>query len=176
MSVLEQSDGLRYRPLKRVDAVVVHTSNTPATVEKPIQHLVWTSRKRGVLSIGYHFVIDREGFIHAFRPHWIMGTHTPGYNHRSLGVCLMGEHTFTDHQRVALACLVGSILKEHPEAKIAKPSEVVRYKSPVDPKVDLAEILRRADLHEATPLSVMYPRRDHLSVVEPRYIPNKETL
>jgi N-acetyl-anhydromuramyl-L-alanine amidase AmpD len=44
----------------------------------------------GLLEAGYHFAVARDGKVFTLRHHMSIGTHTPGHNHDSLGVCLIG--------------------------------------------------------------------------------------
>ncbi|MFH0752768.1 MAG: peptidoglycan recognition family protein [archaeon] len=74
--------------------IVHHTQRTkdfPAYVK--LRHV----RVRGWEHIGYHFLIGRgrpftrEGKLYMGRPERYVGAHALGYNHRSIGVCLIGD-------------------------------------------------------------------------------------
>ena len=68
--------------------------------------------------IGYHFVIYRDGSVHAGRPIEQIGAHTSGYNANSIGICYIGgcakdgktpKDTRTEAQRSALVKLVAEL-------------------------------------------------------------------
>ena len=44
---------------------------------------------RGFIDVGYHYVIKRDGTVQAGRPLERQGAHVQGYNHLSVGVCLI---------------------------------------------------------------------------------------
>ena len=76
-----------------------------------------------MLEIGHHIVVDRHGISHVFRPIETMGNHTPGHNHESLSVCLVGGidekgvpcENFTNAQFDTAAYLLAMAVKEWPE-------------------------------------------------------------
>ena len=47
------------------------------------------SRKR--FHIGYHYYINRKGWVTSLRPENVIGQHCEGYNQRSIGVCIEGK-------------------------------------------------------------------------------------
>lgn len=108
---------LTYRPRKATNAIVLHDSHTPPSVISGEDHLTIQGRIKGLLSVGYHFIIDRDGQVQECRPHATMGSHCPGRNHDTIGVCLMGglsdagdqEDNILAQQLVALRTLVMGI-------------------------------------------------------------------
>jgi GT2 family glycosyltransferase len=71
------------------DWIVIHHSATDelCSVTKIRQaHL-----DRGWDDIGYHWLIDQQGFLHKGRPDHIPGAHVLGFNERSLGICVIGN-------------------------------------------------------------------------------------
>ncbi len=114
-----------YRLRPRTDLLLLHSSRLP--INYTTQHfpqLVAKGRGQGRLDIGYHFVIEQDGTTHKGLPLDAVGTHCPGFNHNSIGVCLAGgadnTDNFTDHQKEALRILwiaLGSTLpvKAHTE-------------------------------------------------------------
>ena len=47
---------------------------------------------RGWAGIGYHACVEPDGRIAEGRPTWAVGAHAKGYNHESLGLCLVGNY------------------------------------------------------------------------------------
>jgi len=82
-------------PLKRVEYLIVHHSEReydfPFFIK--IRHKVL----RGWEDSGYHFLIGNgkllteEGKIYQGRPEEMQGAHARGYNHNSLGICVIGN-------------------------------------------------------------------------------------
>lgn len=85
---------------RRYDHVIVHCSATSASQEIGAAEIDKWHKKRGWDGCGYHIVIRRDGTIETIddgvptRPFGEQGAHVgdcgPGWNARSLGVCLIG--------------------------------------------------------------------------------------
>lgn len=84
-------------------------------------------KQRGWDSIGYHYVIRRNGQIEKGRDESIAGAHCRGYNQSSIGVCCVGgvaedgktpEDTRTEEQKRALVQLVRTLKRKYPIATI----------------------------------------------------------
>lgn len=73
------------------------------------------------LSIGYHYVIRRDGTVETGRPVSEAGAHAKGYNSTSIGICLVGgidkqgrsEDNYTPEQWAALLELVVKLKKAY---------------------------------------------------------------
>jgi N-acetylmuramoyl-L-alanine amidase len=117
--------------------LILHDSHTSLDVSKPQEILRWQGRARGLLDIGYHLIIDRTGNIHRLRDLEAVGSHTPGYNHLSIGVCLIGgrdetgkhvEDNFTTAQRTALRLVALAFVRQYPEGRVVGHRELGGYK------------------------------------------------
>lgn len=90
----------------------------------------------GLLEVGYHLVIDREGFVHYIRDVLSMGSHCPAYNHISIGVCLIGgldangDHSddFTLLQIGSLHWICGGFLRQWSAGRIRGHNELKGYR------------------------------------------------
>ena len=68
----------------------------------------------------------------------IMGAHAAGYNHKSIGVCMVGgmaddlsaEDNFTDHQWTALKDLIKQLKVDYPDADIIGHNEISKKECP----------------------------------------------
>lgn len=69
-------------------------------------------------SIGYHYVIYRNGALATGRDEPEIGAHVTGFNQKSIGICLVGTDRFRIAQWVALRELVTALLQRYPEARI----------------------------------------------------------
>jgi len=103
------------------EAIVIHCAAT-----KPDQDIGWYEidrwhRAKGWFSGGYHYVVRRDGTVEKGRPDDKAGAHAKGYNHFTLGVCLVGgidkdgkpENNFTDAQWLALTKLLVELALKH---------------------------------------------------------------
>lgn len=84
-------------------------------------------RERGFNEIGYHFVIRRDGSRETGRNINAVGAHVVGYNHKSVGICLVGgvsrdsktpENNFTKEQWATLNITLHELHEEFPRAVI----------------------------------------------------------
>lgn len=67
----------------------------------------WRQRQNYDLkAIGYHYVIDRAGYVETGRHLDEIGAHAKGYNQKSIGICLVGTDAFSPGQWGSLAHLV----------------------------------------------------------------------
>jgi N-acetyl-anhydromuramyl-L-alanine amidase AmpD len=81
---------------------------------------------RGWATIGYHYVIRRDGEIEQGRPESVAGAHVAGHNYDSIGICLVGgvddsnqpEANYTDDQWKALEHLVRQLLVRYPGSSV----------------------------------------------------------
>ena len=84
---------------KDIDAIVIHCSATKEGKDYTVKDIEKWHKERGFKEIGYHFVIYRDGSVHAGRELPKDGAHanTPGvsgksYNLHSIGICLSLIH------------------------------------------------------------------------------------
>lgn len=121
---------IKYKPLlpKRVAFLVVHCAATRPSMDWDISDIRREHLKRGFIDVGYHYVITRDGRVQEGRPLDRQGAHVSGYNHLSIGVCLIGgvseddvdvpENNFTFEQFAALATLLPQLQEKFPTAEI----------------------------------------------------------
>lgn len=108
---------IEYKVRTHTRKIIVHDSHTKPDIERVINWLRWNGRRQGLLDIGYHFVIDRDGNVTEARPMALIGTHCAGHDLDSIGICLIGglsaggevEDNFTEDQRRSLFDLVRSL-------------------------------------------------------------------
>ena len=77
---------------KTTDYIVVHSTNTKPNVDLSARDIDERHRKRGLLKIGYHCVIKRDGTIELGRPFNEIGAHLQDYDIKSVGICIIGGH------------------------------------------------------------------------------------
>lgn len=79
-----------YRRRLTTTRIILHDSHTPATIKDVTAWLLVEGRVRGLLTVGYHYVIERDGRVRTTRDPDSVGSHLRHHNHDSVGVCLAG--------------------------------------------------------------------------------------
>ncbi len=123
--------------------LIVHDSHSAPDAEQPLDVLRWRGRKMGLLEIGYHLIVDRSGAVHRIRDVLAVGSHCPGYNHTSVGVCLIGGlgernahvDNFTEAQKLSLTFIAEAFLRQWPMlAQVVGHNELRGYKNTGRPR------------------------------------------
>ena len=115
--------GLDTHKLEKPQVIVIHHTAIPSLqgsldVFKPAT--LPPNRKYigrfGRLNVGVHYVVARDGTIWSLLPEDIIGRHTIGLNHLSLGIENVGanEKELTEAQMEANARLVAAMVRRHP--------------------------------------------------------------
>jgi len=145
---------IRTMPRSRlIDLIVVHCSDSDYGNAVLIDR--W-HRARGWRSIGYHYVILNgypdedssrlhrpqfwlDGFIEAGRQVERIGAHVRGWNHNSIGICMIGRNQFTQLQFEALQKLIADIRRSHRDARLCGHYELLRPGDPPKtcPNIDM---------------------------------------
>ncbi len=95
------------RNLSEIQYVVLHHSATASGNADVFREY---HKSLGWSDIGYHFVIcngqgGEDGEVQPGRPVTMVGAHAIGYNHNSLGICLVGDFTKTKPTKAQLESL-----------------------------------------------------------------------
>jgi N-acetyl-anhydromuramyl-L-alanine amidase AmpD len=107
--------------------IVVHCSATPPDADIGADEIRrWHVEDNGWSDIGYHYVIRRAGVIEHGRSLDYQGAHVRGYNHESVGICLVGgvskdgqpDANFTAAQYGSLESLISLLLPRFPGAAV----------------------------------------------------------
>lgn len=111
-----------------VKFIVVHCSATKPSMNVGRAEIEQWHRQRGMLAIGYHYVIRRDGKVEEGRAVTHQGAHVSGYNHRSIGVCWVGgvrenaamsiQDNRTVEQKKSMALLITQLTAQFPSAKV----------------------------------------------------------
>ena len=80
-------------PRQHTSHIIIHCSATRPSQDIDAKEIDRWHRARGFLEIGYHFVIKRDGTIEEGRTIQETGAHAKKYNHKSIGICLVGGVT-----------------------------------------------------------------------------------
>ena len=117
---------VQFKPRQATDAIFVHCSATPPTMDIGRETIEMWHKQQGWLAIGYHFIIKRDGTVESGRPVDVVGSHVKDWNSRSVGVCLVGgidakgkfEANFTPAQMDALRNKLDELKSLYPQADI----------------------------------------------------------
>ena len=113
--------------MRNINEIIVHCSATPEGKDFTVADITRWHKARKFRTIGYHFVIYRDGSIHAGRPLEEPGAHCVEHNKNSIGVCYIGgcaadgktpKDTRTEAQKSALLELLKRLHAQFPKATI----------------------------------------------------------
>lgn len=105
---------------------VIHCSAVRPGQRSSAQDIDCWHRAKGYKSIGYHFVVRRDGTVENGRPLNMMGAHCKGHNRHSIGIAYEGgldengrhADTRTQEQKLAMRKLLENLKKDYPKAII----------------------------------------------------------
>ena len=117
---------VQFKPRQATDAIFVHCSATPPTMDIGRETIEMWHKQQGWLAIGYHFIIKRDGTVEEGRPVNVVGSHVKDWNSRSVGVCIVGgidangkfEANFTQAQMNSLRNKLSDLKSLYPQAEI----------------------------------------------------------
>lgn len=112
---------------RRINEIIVHCSATAEGKDYTVSDITKWHKARGFATIGYHYVVYRDGSIHEGRDINSAGAHCTGHNANSIGVCYIGgcgidartpKDTRTQAQKTALESLLRKLRSLYPTARI----------------------------------------------------------
>lgn len=112
---------------RRITEIIVHCTATPEGKDYTIKDITQWHKQRGFSTIGYHYVVYRDGSVHTGRDVNVAGAHCTGHNAHSIGVCYVGglakdgktpKDTRTNVQKASLEILLRKLRTLYPTAKI----------------------------------------------------------
>ena len=113
--------------MRLISFFIIHCSAVRPNQSSSAADIDRWHRARGFNSIGYHFVVRRDGSIETGRPMEKVGAHCLNRNAHSIGICYEGgldangkpADTRTPQQREALRKLLQQLHEQFPKAIIA---------------------------------------------------------
>lgn len=82
-----QNTNARKRIIRKI---ILHCTATPDGEDFTVDQIRKWHLDRGFKDIGYHWIVYRDGSVHAGRQEAIAGAHTSNHNYDSIGVCYVG--------------------------------------------------------------------------------------
>ena len=113
--------------MRDIKKIIIHCSATKEGQDISVENIrYWHVEENGWSDIGYHFIVDINGFLHEGRDIDIQGAHTYGANKGSVGVCYIGglsedmawKDTRNKRQKDTLEIIIKYIKNLYPEAKV----------------------------------------------------------
>ena len=113
--------------MRTINEIIIHCADTPAGRDNTVADITAWHKDRGFRTIGYHYVIYRDGSIHTGRPVQEIGAHCKGHNAHSIGICYIGgksadgkrhEDTRTPEQKEAMLSLLRQLKAQYPNATV----------------------------------------------------------
>ena len=113
--------------MRKINEIIVHCACTREGRDFTVEDITRWHKARGFATIGYHYVIYRDGSIHEGRPLEQIGAHCVGHNKHSIGICYIGgcasdgktpKDTRTPEQKEALLALLRRLKARFPNATI----------------------------------------------------------
>jgi len=109
--------------MRSINEVIIHCSDTYATMDTTAADIDRWHKAKGWDGIGYHYVIGRYGELETGRDIDVAGAHCQGHNENSIGICLIGgkgtdgkpEDNFTLEQKAAARKLVHALKTVFPK-------------------------------------------------------------
>lgn len=127
--------GMIYHGATPVNEIIVHCTATATgwfsgrSLDDKIREITAWHKARGFRTIGYHWVIDRNGKIAQGRPENEIGAHVEGHNTGTIGISLIGGLTsketdsfsknYTPEQDASLRKLISEIKNRTKITKIS---------------------------------------------------------
>lgn len=98
---------------RKVDKIIIHTSDSPDTMDIGFEEINQWHKERGEweaydgwIFCGYHVIVRRNGLIEVGRPDNVAGVHCKGHNATSIGIVWVGRDKMTEEQHQMLLLLV----------------------------------------------------------------------
>ena len=113
--------------MRSINEIIIHCAATREGRDFTVEDITRWHKARGFATIGYHYVIYRDGSIHEGRPLEQIGAHCVGHNKHSIGICYIGgcasdgktpKDTRTPEQKEALLALLRRLKARFPNATI----------------------------------------------------------
>ncbi len=108
------------------DTIVIHCTQTPADMDFGVDKVTQWHKNRGFNTIGYHYLIKRDGTLEAGRDEDLVGAHAVQVNGTSIGVALVGggnvdmgwEDNFLPEQFNTLKQIISKLKEDYDIKKI----------------------------------------------------------
>lgn len=116
---------------RRIDKIIIHCSATPEYRHVSTEAVRQWHIEKGWSDIGYHYVVELDGYCKKGRDVETTGAHVRGFNKNSIGVCYIGgvdsnldpKDTRTELQKDGLNILIQHLMAKYPNAELCGHNE-----------------------------------------------------
>lgn len=117
--------------MRKIDKIIIHCAATRECQDIKTETIRQWHLDKGWSDIGYHYVIELDGYCQKGRDIEVQGAHVRGLNKNSIGICYVGgvagdmspKDTRTDLQKDALNILIRHLQSEYPNAELCGHNE-----------------------------------------------------
>ena len=110
----------------KTDTIVIHCTQTPDDMDFGVEKVTEWHKNRGFDTIGYHYLIKRDGTLQEGRQQDEVGAHAVAVNGNSVGVALAGggtpsmgwENNFAPIQFETLKTIILKLKKDYEIEKV----------------------------------------------------------
>jgi len=128
--------------LSNVKYIIVHCADTDQNIG--VKAITRWHKDRGWNTVGYHYIVRRNGVIEKGRSEKVVGAHCYGFNRYSIGVCGVWKKKPTVESIASMRRLIEELHERYPKAEIRPhsyfPSAIKQGKT--CPNYNLASFLR----------------------------------
>ena len=104
--------------MRKIKEIIYHHSQTPKNMDIGVAEITSWHQQRGWRTVGYHYIIRRDGSLEFGRKEESIGAHVAGYNSHSIGICMVGDDEFNEEQFNTLAELTRILKRKYKDAVI----------------------------------------------------------
>jgi N-acetylmuramoyl-L-alanine amidase len=126
---------MSWKTIEEVRYIVIHGYDT--TDDIGVDEIRMDHLRRGWFDCGFHYVVRLNGFVENGRPSDRPGGHARGFNHLSLGICIVGRDP-NEAQLASLAVLLKDLTHFHPGAQVVGYNDLPNVNAP-GPGLDVRE-------------------------------------
>ena len=118
--------------MRTINKIVIHHTATSAhTSFAAIRD--YHMKELGWRDVGYHYIINSDGFLRLGRPDWMVGAHVKGQNRDSIGVAVIGNFEDNDFlwigrwstpQERMLRVVLSDLMRRYPDAGVVTHREI----------------------------------------------------
>lgn len=142
---------MMFKTKRPVDKLIIHCSASKPDMDIGVKEITQWHMKRGFTTIGYHYVIRRDGTVETGKDIDKIGAHVLNYNKGSTGICMVGgiddsgnpESNFTKPQWDQLKRVVMAFKVEYPKGTVHGHNE---FAQKACPSFDVQKWLKTEDL------------------------------
>ena len=139
--------------------IVIHCSATKLSQDFSIERIRKIHvEEKGMIDVGYHYYIRKNGVLEIGRPEDKIGAHVKGFNDKSIGVCYEGglaedgspQDTRTAEQIMTMHRLLRDLRRKYPTAKIVGHRDLLKYRTKSCPCFDAIPYYQYLDAFEVS--------------------------